>query len=82
MKMIEVTIENGVIKLAPNVKLPEQSKLVLLLLEAGDDVSSIELMKLADASGSFDFLNDEPDLYAEADIKPENRNPNYRFRKQ
>ncbi len=81
MRMIEVTVENGIIKLAPNVTLPEQSKLALLLLESGDDVSSIELMKLADASGSFDFLNDEPDLYTEADIKPENRNPNYRFRK-
>ncbi|MFQ3597219.1 MAG: hypothetical protein SNJ55_02395 [Chloroherpetonaceae bacterium] len=78
MKTIEVTVENGVITLAPNVELPKHSRLALLLLESGDDISTLDLTKLADANPSFDFLKAEPDLYSEADIKPENRNPKYR----
>lgn len=80
MKTIEVIVENGVITLAPNVELPKHSRLALLLLEAGDDLSSLDLMKLADANPSFDFLSSELDRYTDADIKPENRNPSYRFR--
>lgn len=79
MKTTEVTVENGVLKLAPDATLPRHAKLALLVIEA-DDLSSLDLMALSEASGALDFLNDEPDLYSDADIKPENRNPKFRPR--
>ena len=35
----------------------------------GDEVTTQDLMRLADAGGAFDWLHDEPDLYSEADLK-------------
>ena len=35
----------------------------------GDEVTTQDLMRLADAGGAFDWLRDEPDLYSEADLK-------------
>ncbi|MCS7210383.1 MAG: hypothetical protein NZ844_01940 [Chloroherpetonaceae bacterium] len=43
-------------------------------------MTSLSALKLADANPAFDFLKDEPDLYGEDDVKPENRNPKHRSR--
>ncbi|MCS6988923.1 MAG: hypothetical protein NZM06_05335 [Chloroherpetonaceae bacterium] len=48
--------------------------------EESDDLTSLSALKLADANPAFDFLKDEPDLYGEDDVKPENRNPKHRSR--
>jgi hypothetical protein len=43
-----------------------------------ENISSEDIMKLAEASGSFDFLKDEPDIYTDDDVKPENQNPQFK----
>jgi hypothetical protein len=82
MQTVPVIIEaDGILRLAPGVSLPAGAHLAVIALKPGempDEISSEEIARFAEAGGAFDFLKDEPDLYSIDDIKPENRNPNYR----
>ncbi|MGA2662434.1 MAG: hypothetical protein ABSH34_33555 [Verrucomicrobiota bacterium] len=78
MKTIEVSVEaNGVLKLPAGVSLPARTRLAVLALEP-DDPSGVQIAGLAEASGAFDFLQEEPELYSDRDILPGRVNPRFR----
>lgn len=77
MKTIEVSVEaNGVLKLPAGVSLPARTRLAVLALEP-DDPGGAQIARLAEASGAFDFLKEEPDLYSDADLLPGRVNPRF-----
>lgn len=47
--------------------IPARQRLRVVVETLGDDMP---LATIAERGGAFDFLADEPDLYAEADIQP------------
>jgi hypothetical protein len=79
--IIPITIENGVLKLPLGTQLPPEIKHATLVvgegLHSNDDLSSIELQLAVLRNPAFDFLREEEDLYSDADILPENRNPRF-----
>ena len=75
MKMIPVEIRGGLLALPAELKLSPRVHLAVLVIENGD--TSAELQTLADAGGAFDFLREEPDLYSDADVLPERKNPRF-----
>jgi hypothetical protein len=78
VKTIEVSVEaDGVLKLAAGVSLPAKTRLAVLALDA-DDPSGAQIASLAESSGAFDFLREEPDLYSDRDILPGRENPRFR----
>lgn len=78
VKTIEVSVEaNGVLKLPPGVSLPARTRLAVLALEPGD-LSGIQIASLAETSGAFDFLREEPEIYSDLDILPGRANPRFR----
>jgi hypothetical protein len=78
VKTIEVSVEaNGVLKLPAGVSLPARTGLAVLALEP-EDLGGIQIAGLAEASGAFDFLKEEPDLYSDSDILPGRVNPRFR----
>jgi len=77
VKTIEVSVEaNDVLKLAADVSLPAHTRLAVLAL-ASDDPGGVQIARLAEASGAFDFLKEEPDLYSDGDILPGRANPQF-----
>jgi len=80
MYAIPITIEQGVLKLPPNSKLPPDARSAILVF--GDDIHSnddldtlaFRLAAMRD-NPSLAFLDQEPDLYSTDDVLPENRNP-------
>jgi hypothetical protein len=75
VKIIEVSVEaNGVLKLPADVSLPACTRLAVLALEP-DDPSGVQIASLAEASGAFDFLQQEPKLDSDRDIPPGRVNP-------
>jgi len=84
MKAVEIKVEDtGVLKLPSGVHLPLRARLAVLVLEPADskleEVSSAMISGLAEQSGAFDFLKEEPEIYTDADILPGREN--LRFRK-
>ena len=77
MKAMEVVEENGVLKLPSGVSLPTHARLAVLVLEP-DEASGTQIARLAEASGAFDFLKGEPDIYSDRDILPGRSNPRFR----
>jgi hypothetical protein len=77
MKAIEVVQENGVLKLPAGVSLPAHARLAVLVLEP-EEPSGIHIASLAEASGAFDFLKEEPEVYSDSDILPGRTNPRFR----
>ena len=77
MKAIEVAEENGVLKLPSGVALPSHARLAVLLLEP-EEPSGAQIAHLAEASGAFDFLKTEPEIYSDDDILPGRANPRFR----
>ena len=78
MKTIEVSVESdGALKLPPGVSLPRHARLAVLALEP-DEVTGKEIAGLAQASGAFDFLREEPEIYSDSDILPGRANPRFR----
>jgi hypothetical protein len=78
VKTIEVSVEaNGVLKLPAGVSLPAHTRLAVLALEPADP-SGVQIASLAEASGAFDFLQEEPELYGDGDILPGRLNPRFR----
>jgi hypothetical protein len=78
MKTIEVRVgADGVLMLPQGVSLPDQARLVVLALEPNDP-SALDIARLAETSGAFDFLAQEPELYSDRDILPGRANPRFR----
>jgi hypothetical protein len=78
VKTIEVSVEsNGVLKLPVGVSLPAHVRLAVLALEP-DDPGAAQVSGLAEASGAFDFLKEEPDIYSDLDVLPGRVNPQFR----
>jgi hypothetical protein len=75
MKTIPIEVANGLLRLSPQVHLPPKARLAVLVIEG--DHPDLEVETLADAGGAFDFLHEEPDLYSDADVLPERRNPRF-----
>ena len=75
MKTIAIEAADGVLRLPKEVRLSPKARLAVLILE--EDESSAEIRTLADAGGAFDFLKEEPELYFDADLLPNRRNPRF-----
>lgn len=79
VKAIEVSVEsNGVLKLPPGVSMPSNARLAVLVLEP-DELSGPRISSLAEASGAFGFLAEEPEIHSDRDVLP--GRANLRFRK-
>ena len=61
MKMIPIEVSGGVLRLPKSVELSAHAHLAVLAFEEGEN--GIDLERLADAGGAFDFLREEPELY-------------------
>jgi hypothetical protein len=77
MKAIEVVEENGVLKLPNGVSLPAHFRLAVLVLEP-EEASGVQISSLAEVSGAFDFLKEEPEIYSDRDLLPGRTNPRFR----
>ena len=77
VKAIEVVEENGVLKLPAGVSLPVRARLAVLVLEP-EEPSGTQIVSLAQASGAFAFLKEEPEIYSDHDILPGRTNPRFR----
>ena len=75
MKTMPVEVSNGVLRIPSGAHLPPNSRLAVIILDKEEGASELEA--IADAGGGFDFLRDEPDLYSDADVLPERRNPRF-----
>ena len=75
MKTMPVEVSNGVLRLPSGAHLPPNSRLAVIILNNVEAASELEAM--ADAGGSFDLVRDEPDLYSDADVLPDRRNPRF-----
>ena len=83
MKALEIKFEDdGVLKLPSDVSLPPRARLAVLVFDPTekrpDDLSSGVIAALAEQSGAFDFLNEEPEIYSDQDILPGRANPQFR----
>ena len=83
MKALEIEVErNGVLKLPPGVALPSKARLAVLFFEPPekmpDDLGGALVSQLAQQSGAFDFLKEEPEIYSDRDILPGRENPRFR----
>jgi hypothetical protein len=72
MKTLPIEICDGVLRLPDETRLPPNSHLAVIVI--GDNEAGLDVAKMAEAGGGFDFLSDEPELYSDADILPERRN--------
>ena len=75
MRTIAVEAGDGVLRLSQEVHLSPGARLAVLVLE--EDETGAEIRTLADAGGAFDFLKEEPELYSDADLLPNRRNPRF-----
>ena len=83
MKALEITVQdNGLLKVAPDVSFPSHARLAVLVLEPSesmpDEPSGAMISVLAEQSGAFDFLKEEPEIYSDRDILPGRENPLFR----
>jgi hypothetical protein len=83
MTAVEVKVANdGVLKIPSGVALPPDARLAVLVFSPADqnpeEWSSISIAALAQQSGSFDFLKEEPEIYSDSDILPGRENPQFR----
>jgi hypothetical protein len=83
MKALEIQVEeNGVLKLPSSAHLPAQARLAVLVLDPAEsrseEVSGAMISALAEDSGAFDFLKEEPEIYSDADILPGRNTPRFR----
>ncbi len=75
MIAVPIEVENGLLRLPPEFVPPPKARLAVLLIEPRDAAEDFDLMKVAEVGGAFDFLEQEPDLYTEADIPRDRLNP-------
>jgi len=72
MKIIPIKVENGILKIPRDLKIPPDAQLSVLLTKKDEvDISFLE------GNRSFSFLEDEPDLYTDEDILPDRKNENF-----
>ncbi|MBA5629726.1 hypothetical protein [Moheibacter lacus] len=68
----EILIENaiGKIKLLPESKIQEINDFVdFLLFKIDEEITTENIQQIVSESSSFDFLNEERELYNESDLK-------------
>jgi len=75
MKTIAIEAGDGVLRLPAAAHLSPGARLAVLVFE--EDEADVEIRTLADAGGAFDFLKEEPELYSDADLLPNRRNPRF-----
>jgi len=75
MKTIPIEVSGGVLRLPDDIEVPAKAHLAVLVLE--DDEAAPDLPTMAAAGGAFGFLHEEPELYSDADILPDRRNPRF-----
>ena len=83
MKALEIKVQkDGVLKLPSSATLSSHARLAVLVFEPSestpDDLSGAAISSLAQQSGTFDFLKEEPEIYSDADILPGRENPRFR----
>jgi len=83
VKALEITVEpDGALKLPACVSLPARARLAVLVFESSEigleESDGAALSKLAEQSGAFDFLKEEPEIYSDFDILPGRENPRFR----
>lgn len=83
MTALEVKVErDGVLKLPSGVSLPRDARLAVLVFNSADrkpeEWSGASISALAEQSGAFDFLKEEPEIYSDSDILPGRENPRFR----
>lgn len=72
MRIIPVNVENGILKIPTDLRIPTGAQLSILLTKKEErDFSFLEGNK------SFSFLEDEPELYSDKDILPNRKNENF-----
>ena len=76
MKAVPIEVSDGLLRLPNKIRLAPNAHLAVLVLEAKE--MGAELQILADAGGAFEFLREEPELYSDADILPNRKNPRFR----
>lgn len=78
MKALEVSVgADGTLKLPLGISLPSDSRVAVLVLTK-DEASGTLIASLAEASGAFDFLKEDPKIYSDLDILPGRENPRFR----
>lgn len=83
MTALEVRVESdGVLRLPSGVSPPRDARLAVLVFSAADpspeEWSDGSIAALAEQSGSFEFLREEPEVYSDRDILPGRANPRFR----
>jgi len=81
VKALEIKVEDdGALKLPCGVSLPSQVRLAVLVFdpsEGVDELSAASISTLAEQSGAFGFLKEEPEIYSDQDILPGRENPGF-----
>ena len=78
MKALEVSVgADGTLRLPLGISLSSDSRVAVLILDK-DEANGMLIASLAEASGAFDFLKDEPEIYSDRDILPGRENPQFR----
>ena len=72
MKIIPVIIENGVLKIPDDMIIPNDTQISVLLTKTGEDI-----IEFTQGNKSFSFLEDEPDLYSDADLLKDKKNEKF-----
>lgn len=77
MKLIPVTVEkDGALRLPRGWPIPPKARLAIVEITEGERTGG-DVAALAEGSGAFDFLVEEPDLYSDSDVMPGRANPDF-----
>ena len=78
MKALEVSIgADGTLRLPSGKSLPSDARVAVLVLDK-EEANGMLIAGLAEASGAFEFLKEEPEIYSDRDILPGRENPQFR----
>ncbi|MCW5559104.1 MAG: hypothetical protein KIT22_14905 [Verrucomicrobiae bacterium] len=80
MRAFPIEVEaDGRLRLPPKIALPANAHLAVLVLKtpAEANLTAVDIARLAEAGGAFDFLREEPECYTDADIEPGHHNPDF-----
>jgi len=70
MLSIRGTFDGKQLKLLDKVNINSPKKVIVTFLDdENDDLSGEQMQKMAMQGGSFDFLNEEEDVYSDKDLK-------------
>ena len=75
MKTIPVQANGGILRLPEGITITPTEQLAVLVYELPSDATI--LREMAEQGGAFEFLKDEPDIYSDADILPNRKNPKF-----